>query len=145
MINEIYFTVHAVPVAQPRQRHRVIATKSGKSFVHNYTPKTDPVNTFKAACCLAAKEAFGDRGPIEGPIIMDLMFVMPRPKSMPRRLVGRQPHAKKPDRDNLAKSVQDALEGLLYANDSQLFRGEIQKWIAAEHETPHVWVKMAWF
>jgi Holliday junction resolvase RusA-like endonuclease len=142
-MEELTFRVEAVPVAQPRQRHRVLSV-GGKSFAQNYTPKNDPVNSFKASCRIAAVEAFGERGPIGEPIIMHLVFVMPRPKSLPKRLAGRLPHAKKPDRDNLAKGVHDALEGILYHNDSQVYAGAVEKWVASENETPHVWVRMVW-
>lgn len=51
------FRVDAIPVAQPRQRHRVAKTAKGKQFVQNYTPQSDPVNTFKAAAQASAIEA----------------------------------------------------------------------------------------
>jgi len=44
----IRFIVHAVPTAQPRQRHRV-AIIGGMHRVMNYTPAKHPVNAFKAA------------------------------------------------------------------------------------------------
>jgi Holliday junction resolvase RusA-like endonuclease len=48
---------------------------------------------------------------------LDLRFVLPRPKNLPKRVVH---HLKKPDLDNLVKAVKDALTGLLYARDSQV-------------------------
>lgn len=44
----IVMNVPGVPVAQPRQRHRVIAGN-----VSNYTPASSPVNAFKATVRLA--------------------------------------------------------------------------------------------
>ena len=135
----IQFIVPAIPIAQPRQRHRVIQQSGGRAFATNYTPKNDPVNAFKAAVQLAASNAY--RGPpIEGPVEMDVVFVMPRPKSMiwKKRDMPRVPHTGKPDRDNMLKSLQDALEGLLFRNDSQIYDGRATKWIAAGDEQPHV-------
>jgi Holliday junction resolvase RusA-like endonuclease len=120
--NSIRFRVPCVPVAQPRQRHRVI-TNGGRSFATNYTPKNDPVNAFKAACQLAASNVYRD-APLDCPVMVDLTFIFPRPKSVPKRLgTGRLPHTCKPDRDNLAKSFFDALNGLLYRDDSLVFDG----------------------
>ena len=43
----IAFTVPALPVAQPRQRHRV-ASIGGRMVAQNYTPTKSPANEFKA-------------------------------------------------------------------------------------------------
>lgn len=138
----ITFTVAAVPVAQPRQRHRIVTTAGGGAFVSNYTPKRDPVNGFKAAVALAAQQAHGDAGPLEGPLRLELLFIMPRPgylcwktKAMPR-----QWHVAKPDADNLAKSVKDALTGVLWRDDCQIARLVVGKQIAAGGESPGVTV-----
>ena len=70
---------------------------------------------------------------------MDLVFVFPRPASVPKRLgTGRLPHTGKPDRDNVMKSLQDALEGILFRNDSLICDGRVQKFKAAVGEHAHV-------
>lgn len=138
---EIVFRVPSIPVAQPRQRHRVV-TSGGRTFASNYTPKDSPVNSFKAACQIAAAAAY--QGPVlDCPLRMDLVFVFPRPASVPKKLgTGRLRHTGKPDRDNVMKSLQDALEGLLFRNDSLICAGEVEKWKAAAHEQPHVSVRI---
>ncbi len=76
---------------------------------------------------------------------MDVIFVFPRTGSIPKKLgTGRQPHTSKPDRDNLMKSLQDALEGLLFTNDSKICDGRIQKVKAAVDEQPHVEMRVRW-
>ena len=137
MQSPIQFVVPAIPVAQPRQRHRVISS-GGKSFASNYTPKSDPVNAFKASVQHSVSQVFTG-APLQGPISMDVVFVFPRPKSVPKRLgSGRLWHTVKPDRDNLEKAVNDALNGLLYRDDSQICAGSISKYRAAADEAPHV-------
>lgn len=75
---------------------------------------------------------------------MDLVFVFPRPKSVPKKLGGgRLWHAVKPDRDNLQKSFQDALNGILYRDDSQICAGSVRKYRAAVYEQPHVEVVLS--
>lgn len=137
----ISFTVPAVPVAQPRQRHRLV-TSGGRTFASNYTPARDPVNAFKAACQLAAAQAY-QGPPLDCPLWMEVVFVMPRPANVRKRDGnGRLPHTGKPDRDNLMKSLQDALEGLLFRNDSLICAGGVSKWKAAADEQPHVEVRL---
>ena len=56
--------------------------------------------------------------PLEGPLVVELFFAMPRPKSLPKKVIY---HTKKPDVDNLQKSVIDALaNAAIFKNDSQI-------------------------
>lgn len=137
----IQFTVHAIPVAQPRQRHRVV-TSGGRSFAQNYTPARDPVNVFKQACCDAAWQVI--KQPLLGPVQVRLVFIFPRPASITRKR-GTNPrvwHAKKPDVDNVYKALADALEGICWVNDSQICSVEMRKVIAAADELPRVEVRI---
>lgn len=140
---KIRFEVPGVPVAQPRQRHALIA-----GHIRNYTPVKDPVNTFKAACQIAAREAYQGR-PLEGPLRVSLVFVMPRtgkpgwlkkdsPWFAAWKAGSRMPHAGIKDRDNLMKGLQDALNGLLWQDDRLIYAGPVEKWIAGHNEQPHV-------
>lgn len=136
----ISFVVPAVPVSQPRQRHRIARGKNGQQFVQNYTPTKAPVNAFKAAVQIALREASNGSGPIDGPVRMTCMFVMPRPQSLvwKTRAMPRLHHAKKPDCENLVKSLQDALHGLAWRDDSQVCELVARKMVAAGDEQPHV-------
>jgi Holliday junction resolvase RusA-like endonuclease len=129
--------INAIPVAQPRQRHRVIQT-GGKAFATNYTPKNDPVNTFKAACQMTVAELGIDL--MTDPCVVDFVFVMPRPKKFDAKKYGdgRLPFGAKPDRDNILKSCQDALNGILWRDDSLIYDGRLAKFYAAKNEVPHV-------
>lgn len=129
--------INAIPVAQPRQRHRVIQS-GNRAFATNYTPTSDPVNTFKAACQITVAELGIDL--ITVPCIVDFTFVMPRPKRLDGKTkpTGRVMHGSKPDRDNLLKSCQDALNGILWHDDCLICDGRLSKWYAAKNESPHV-------
>lgn len=134
----ISFSVASVPVAQPRQRHRIIAG-NGRQFVSNYTPTKAPVNAFKAACQLAATTAYQGQ-PLEGPIKVTIVFVMPRPKALiwKTRDMPRVPSDKKPDIDNLYKSVVDCLNQVIWGDDSQIVEAILRKVVASGSEQPHV-------
>lgn len=135
---KIKFTVPAVPVAQPRQRVGVVAGRA-----RTYMPTKHPVNAYKATCRVAAAQS-GQTAVLEGPIALRAVFVLPRPSSMcwAKKPTPRVKHGKKPDADNLAKSLLDALNGLLWRDDSQISSMTIEKWIASGSEQPHVEVEV---
>jgi len=129
----IRLTVPVVPVAQPRQRHAVIAGR-----VRNYTPADHPVNAYKAALILAAKQQ-GAR-PLDGPLRVIVRFYLPRPKRLMRKKdpSGPIPHTSRPDIDNLLKSTADALRGLVWHDDAQVVVTQAEKWYAAKGGSPCV-------
>jgi Holliday junction resolvase RusA-like endonuclease len=147
-VQELTITIPAIPTAQPRQRTR-IAGMAGKQFVQNYTPSKSPIADFKAAVKMAARQVYV-AAPINGPLVVSVAFVFPRPKSKPDWIKKeniwfwpwkgghRVPHISKPDRDNLDKAVLDALKGITFGDDKQACSGVIRKWIAAADEQPHV-------
>jgi Holliday junction resolvase RusA-like endonuclease len=107
--------------------------------IRTYTPTTHPVNAFKAAV-QAALSASGHAEPLSGPLSLDVLFVMPRPlaKIWKTRPMPRYRHAKKPDLDNLLKSLKDALTGLAWRDDAQVDMIHAIKCTAAGDELPHV-------
>jgi len=139
----IEFTVTSVPVAQPRQRHRV-AMVNGKAMAMNYTPTKSPVTDFKMLVRFVAGNYYTGP-PLEGPLHVYLAFVMPRPKSRTKKR-GPNPrewHITKPDAENLAKSVLDALTGTLWRDDRQVCDLMLQKFVASADEQPHVDVRVS--
>ena len=134
----IRLIVPAVPVAQPRQRHAVIG-----GHIRNYTPTVHPVNAYKAAVMAAVAEA--GITPIDGPVAVDVLFYLPRPKRLMRKKDpdGPIPHTAKPDVDNLWKSTADALSGLVWRDDSQVCRTRASKWYAEKNGVPRVEIEIA--
>lgn len=130
----ITFTVPAVPVPQPRQRVAVIGGRA-----RNYTPKTHSVQAFKKAVKIAARMAY--RGELlDGPLRLHLQFVLPRPKRLKRGDMAW--HHVRPDIDNLSKSVQDALTGVVWTDDCQVCENLSQKFYAKYGQQPYVFVKI---
>ncbi len=134
----IQFTVSTLPVAQPRQRHRAFQV-DGQTRVSNYTPTRHPVNAFKSALQDALKRAYGG-APLDGPLLLNVLFLMPRPKAMvwKKRPMPRAFHDVKPDLDNLEKALKDALKGLAWRDDSQVADVIKRKRYAAGDEAPGV-------
>ena len=99
------FRVDGDPIAQPRPRARV----AGK-IAHVYSPQSHPVYAWRAAI-VAAGERHKPAAPLEGPLRVSVRFYFKRPQRLLRKKdpVDRIWHVAKPDGDNLAKAVLDAL------------------------------------
>lgn len=137
----IYLDIPAIPVGQPRPR---ASTIGGFVRVHEPTSvktangrKAHPIVAFKASIKHEAKLAYSGK-PLEGPIRLDCIFVFPRPKAMlwKKRPMPRVPHTTKPDTDNITKAVKDALTGIVWRDDSQVYQEFCTKWIASGDEQP---------
>ena len=119
---EIYFTVPGD--VQPKQRPRF--TKTG----HTYTPKKTQDYERKVKNCYLMEYptgiAFKDE-PVE--LILNVYFQIPKSVSKKKReelLVYHYP-TKRPDSDNLLKSIADALNGVAYTDDSQIVHAVVNK------------------
>lgn len=145
MLSEpITIRVPAVPVAQPRTKATAF---NGRARVYDVTTiksadgskKPHPIVAFKATVRLAAEMAY-QGPPMTGPLNVSVYAVFPRPQNMvwKTKAMPREYHTKKPDRDNIDKAVLDSLKGLLWVDDCQICCGEVEKWIAAGSEQPHV-------
>lgn len=131
----ITFTVLGVPVAQPRPK---VVTVRGRGMAIS-NPRKHPVVAFKEAVKLEAQQAYKG-APLEGPLQLNVTFIMPRPKSMlwKSRPMPRDWHTVRPDTDNLVKAVKDALSALLWKDDSQVCCEIIRKMVAGGDERPRV-------
>lgn len=63
-------------------------------------------------------------------------FVMPRPKSTPKR--STPPAIRRPDIDKLVRAILDAVTGICFADDSQVVDLRATKRLALPEETPGV-------
>lgn len=81
-----------------------------------------------------ARHALPDDAPLlEGPVYVTVSFLMPKPKSAPKYL---RHCTKKPDVDKLARSLLDAITGVLIIDDSQVVSLNVAKSYAIE-DRPH--------
>ncbi len=118
----IRLVVYGSPYAQPRQQHRIVKTKDGREFVANYTSRKDPVQQFKADIKRAAEEHGLPPVLLEGPVVLECRFYLPRPNRLMRKKdpEGVVWHTSVPDLDNLYKAVKDSLKGVVWRDDSQV-------------------------
>lgn len=134
-VKDISIYVPAIPIAQPRPRAVTVANRS--MIVGN--PVRHPVTAYKATCRHAASQVYTG-APLDQPLCLTLLFILPRPKAMfwKRKPMPRVPHTKgHPDLDNLVKATQDALNGLIWRDDGLIWHTNGKKLIAAGDEQPH--------
>lgn len=110
---ELFIQGEPVPKARPRMM------KTG----HVYTPRA--TETAELVIRARWREAHGSE-PTTAPVKVCIIFTYRAPKSWPKwkRLQAegnRLPKITKPDADNLVKTVLDALNGLAYKDDSQVY------------------------
>jgi Holliday junction resolvase RusA-like endonuclease len=105
MVNEI--TIDIEPIPQPRHR---VTSIGGRA--RTYLPTKHPVHEYKRRIAEAVKD--WPKFPKGVPLSLELWFWLPIPASWSKRKQAAQLHNKhtqKPDIDNLAKAVMDAMSG----------------------------------
>lgn len=122
----IQFTVYGEPKAQGRPKAAVI---KGRAIIYDPKPSRD----FKRDIKAVAQAHVPDRL-LTGALILELKIYRPIPKSFSKKkremaLTGELRPTTKPDLKNYIAGVEDALENVLYANDSQIVGyGATGKW-----------------
>ena len=118
--------VPGVPIAKGRARS---ARMSSGKVIH-YTPKkTANYESLVAICGLGA---MGFKMAIDCACRMDLVLYMPIPKSWSLKkkklaIDGKIYPTSKPDSSNVLKAIEDALNGIVYLDDSQIIEHSMKK------------------
>lgn len=119
---EKIYRIHGIPVAQGRPRF----ARKGNN-VHVYDPKEcKDWKKYIAWSVVQQGKAWFD-----GALEVDLIFYLPRPKMFNKMTAY---PVKKPDIDNLAKAVFDALNGVCFKADSQIVKATIRKEFREENQ-----------
>lgn len=121
----VTFKLDADPVGKQRARY----ARRG-NFVQTYTP--DKTRNYEALIKEAATEAMGSSEPLETPVNLYLYIRAPIPKSYSKQKVadclnGFEKPIKKPDASNVLKSVEDAMNGVVYKDDCQIVNFHVSK------------------
>lgn len=134
-------TVFHEPIGQPRPRARVLP--GPKPIATMYDDKKHPVTGFKAAIRAAAEEAGIKCSEMPISLVIRSYFQRPERLMWKKKQMVRVIHAQKPDADNVAKAVLDALNGVAWKDDGQVWDLRSIKWICAGDEQPHV--ELEWY
>ena len=128
-MHAVSFTVAGQPVPQPRPR---VSTAGG--FARAYVPGKHPVHAYREAIAAAARAAgLTTTGEVLN-VVIDAVFE--RPKSHMNKAGVKSTAAKlpRPDVDNLAKAVLDALQDVM-GDDSLVGRLVVEKSYGQEART----------
>ncbi len=117
----------------PRGKGRPRFRSMGK-FVSAYTDAA--TRKYESALHDQAKKVMGTDQPLEGPLAVEIVAYTPIPKSWNRKdtaaaLAGESVPTSRPDVDNLSKVV-DALNGVVWRDDSQIVDLHVWKFYSAE-------------
>lgn len=129
MADSVSFFVEMTPAPKERQRH----TKYG----HTYTP--EKTRRAESVISVEARLAMNRAGMelLTGPLALTLTIKLKRPKT-----VKRYSPCVKPDFDNYAKLVCDAMNGIVYVDDGQVVDAHITKVYAGNGEPVGVFVNV---
>ncbi len=114
---------------EPQGKGRARAVRRG-NYIGHYTP--EKTRTYEGMIRSAAMDALGNKAPFEDPVEFVLRAVFPVPaswsgKKRDRALTGELKPGKKPDLDNVCKAWNDALNGVVYRDDSLICRMTLEK------------------
>lgn len=115
-------TINGKPIPKARPR----LTRDGLA----YTPKQ--TRDYERSIKRAAIIEMAGRPLIDGAVCLDVQAFFPIPTSWSRKrkamvLDGTLAHTSKPDGSNVLKSIEDGLNGIVYADDSQIVKSTISK------------------
>ena len=125
------FDVFVKGIPRPQGRPRIVRFPNGKAGLKDPDISRDWKNYVR----MVAGETWG-RAPEEGPVALFLTFYLPIPRSWSKKrrmaaLAGEIWPTGRPDLDNLAKAVIDAIIGVVIADDRQIVELSVAKFYGA--------------
>lgn len=142
-MDEFIAVIHQAPLGKGRPRATV---QGGRARVYTPTATSD----WEHFAALELRAAWEAKPPMTGPLGCEIVAVFPRTAALlAKNKIGykhptwRLPHAVKPDADNIAKSVLDAVEKAgIIGDDKQIALLTVGKHYAMIHEEPRVEVRI---
>lgn len=132
MSSPIFFFVPGLPQTKGSTKSFFIK-KTNRVVTTNDNVK----NKKWAAAVSAMAHKYKPESPWSGPVKLVLIFSLPIPKSLGKKVPA--DHVKKPDLSKLTRSVEDALTGIIYRDDSQIVIGHQKKCYARQ---PGVYIEI---
>lgn len=142
-MDEFCAIIHQAPLGKGRPRATV---QGGRARVYTPTATAD----WEHFAALELRAAWEAKPPMTGPLGCEIVAVFPRTVELLRKVKGehkyptwRLPHGVKPDADNIAKSVLDAVEKAgVILDDKQIALLTVGKHWAMISEQPCVEVRI---
>jgi Holliday junction resolvase RusA-like endonuclease len=121
----LQFHIDAEPVPKGRPKFSQVG-----GFMRAYTPKK--TSDYESIVRATAQQAMGPTDLLETAVGVYLYIRLPIPQSHSKKrkeacLSGQEKPIKKPDIDNLAKSILDGMNGVIWKDDSQIVSLHVTK------------------
>jgi Holliday junction resolvase RusA-like endonuclease len=125
----VVFTIPGEPVPQPRPR---VSTRGG--FARAYVPSSHPVHAYRKAVATMARAAglTDTSEPLN--VVIDAVFTRPTSHLNKSGVKPDAPRLPRPDVDNIAKAVLDALQDVI-GDDTCVSRLVVEKSYGEEART----------
>lgn len=125
--NRIEIVIPGEPLAKGRPR---IGMNKHTGRAMAFTPAK--TRTKEGVITSIAMDVMDGRAPLEGPLSMAVTAVFAIPKSASKKaraamLADEVRPTKRPDTSNIAKAYEDALNEIVYRDDSQIVLGSVRK------------------
>lgn len=124
----ILISLHIIIPGRPQAKQRARQGKNGF-----YTPKKTVEAENRIGTIVKneiVKRRFTKKLPLTGPVylMVDFEFEMPKDWNQDKKYkMNGKPHISRPDTDNLVKTVKDALNGIVFIDDAQVYSLEVTK------------------
>jgi Holliday junction resolvase RusA-like endonuclease len=129
------FQVRGIPQTQGSKRafvikgtNRAVVTESGGQKHKDW----------RSLVSLAAQEAVSGSPLLDGPVVVNLWFTLPKPASAPKKRRTWPIGARSGDVDKLARCVLDAFTGVVFRDDAQVKKLIVDK----DYGDPGVYVQV---
>lgn len=125
----VSFTVYGIPAPAGSKRG---FQRGGRVIITDDSKRSRP---WKAQVATAAGETMDGAGLLSGPLLLEVLFVMPRPRghlgtgrNAERVRASAPTHPiVKPDTTKLLRAVEDALTGIVWRDDAQVVVQHVEK------------------
>lgn len=129
---KLHFIINGEPIAKQSFRYAIRKGKDGKDFVSKYQ-KSDIVKAEQYIGWEVKRQLPKNFAPFDVAIGIRALFVFPIPNAFTKKqraqIEANEVIFKdtKPDFDNLQKLLLDAMQGIVYVNDSRIVKAEAVK------------------
>lgn len=132
-MTSVDFTIDEAPAGKKRPKFSTV-----NGYVRTYTPADTLDNELYVRACYIQRTR--EKFPPKTPLRVNICCWYPMPKSTSKKKAAKMAAGEiipvvKPDLDNVAKLILDALNGLAWEDDNQIARLEISKVYGEEPHT----------
>ncbi len=125
-MRSVSFTIPGI--AAPGGSKRALRTRTGRTVVIDACKRN---GAWRGSVAAAAAGQMAGVEPFLGPLDLQVLIYMPRPKAHYRRDSLRPDapvwHEVRPDATKLLRAIEDAMTGIVWVDDSQVVRQRVEK------------------